>query len=147
MKRMITLAIVLAAFATTSGCTDRSDLPVTESPADTPVEGVDPNTTGAAGSAGVGMPDTNDRGTVATDMRASSGTSGVFGGSPDSDSAIPSASDDATTRSSGVGKIQDAPNAINTPHSHTPDMNAGATDTWTKTKSKSRSDADLGDEL
>ena len=142
MKRIIATSFVLAALTATSGCTrDRPGEPVNQeqlnpasvtdnddttsaSPDGVATSGVNPNLGGGVGA----TPDTNDRGTVATDMNVSDTTAGA-----------PSASDrvgessSAPAREGQLPPNAKVPNAINTPGSHSPDMGAQSTNTATRT--------------
>lgn len=123
MKRLIATSFILAALTATTGCTrDRAGEPVNNNADTTPssVTGYEDTT-----SAGTAMPDTNDRGTVATDMSVSERSA-----APARDEQLPSSAK--------------TPNAINTPGSHSPDMGAQGTNTATRT---TPSASDTGDGL
>lgn len=145
MKAIITASFLLAAVAAATGCTDRRDVPVNNTGDATPssvtsdeadrsattgVADVDnPNATGLPTT---GTPDTNDRGTVATDMRVGTGsTPGTGMGSDDVSTSASSA--EKMDRASGA---TNTPNAIGTPNTASPDINANSTDTSTRTTPK-----------
>lgn len=133
MKRIFTASFLLAAVAAATGCTDRREVPVNMSGDTTPssltsseADRSNPDATGLPTAA---MPDTNDRGTVATDMRVS-GSNGM--GSDDVSTSASSA--EKHGRASGAAPT--TPNAIGTPNTVTPDINANSTDTSTRTTPK-----------